>query len=181
MANKFSQQMKKLLLLCIAVWSVVCVNATTRIDGNGNTVYHSFFAYAEYQINDFEVAKESGCYGLGVVASSLSHWGNLHVGANVDFSVNAGLIDPWGCIVNFGPSARIDINKNFFVNIPVNAVCSVMFIEGSTDSKTNWGAQIAPSIHAFISEKLGIFVGPKVMFNSESVSIGMQAGISYSF
>lgn len=173
--------MKKILFLCIAIWSTVCVNGQTRIDSDGNTVYHPFFVVAEYQIGNFDYAKESGCYGLGLVASSISHWGIFHVGANVNCSLNAGLIDPWGLVVDFGPSARIDINKNFFVNIPVNAVCGVSFPEGTTDIETNWGAKIAPSIHAFISDRIGLFVGPKVSFGSGSTSIGMQVGLSFGF
>lgn len=173
--------MKKILFLFIAIWSTVCVNAQTRIDSDGNTVYHPYFAVAEYQIGDFDYVKESSCYGLGIVASSISHWGIFHVGANVNFSINAGLCDPWGCIIDFGPSARIDINKNFFVNIPVNAVCGVSFPEGSTDTETEWGGKIAPSLHAFISDRFGLFVGPKVQFGSGSTSFGMQAGLSYAF
>lgn len=149
-----------------------------------DTVYHPIFAVAQYLMGDFKSAKTSGAYGLGIVASSISHWGRFHVGANVNFLINAGFVDDWGCIISFGPSARIDINKSFFVNIPVNAICSVTFPDGSTDTETTWGASIAPCIHAFISEKFGIFVGPQlsVPFSSGSKAVfGFQAGLSYAF
>lgn len=174
--------MKKcIFLLCIAIWSAVSASAQSRIDSDGNEVHHWFLGVAEYQISDFDFVKESGCYGLGMAVTSFSHWGAFHVGANANFSINDGLVDPSSCIVDFGPSARVDINKNFFVNIPVNAVCVVTSIEGTTDSETNWGAKIAPSIHAFFSDRVGIYAGPKVTFASGSTSFGMQAGLSYSF
>lgn len=165
----------------VTMLGILSANAQSRTDSDGNTVYHPFFAVAQYQIGDFEYAKESGAYGLGLVASSISHWGIFHVGANVNFSINAGLIDPWGCIIDFGPSARIDINKNFFVNIPVNAVCGVSFPEGTTDTETNWGAKISPAIHGYITDRFGLYAGPQVSFGSGSTSFGMVAGLSYAF
>lgn len=176
--------MRKTIFIVLAVVSaVLSISAQNRTDSDGNTVYHHFFAVAQYRMDDFEFAKESGSYGLGLVVSSLSHWGRFHVGANVNYSINAGIIDDWGCIIDFGPSARIDINNHFFVNVPVNAACVVTFPEGSTDTDTSWGARIAPSIHAFISDRFGLFAGPQVCFgfDGSSASFGMQAGISYAF
>lgn len=177
--------MKKVILtILVVITNVIFGYAQNRTDSDGNTVYHPFFAVAQYQMGDFEYAQESGSYGLGLVASSISHWGRFHIGANVNFSINAGFVDDWGCIIDFGPSARIDISKRFFVNMPVNAVCNVTFPEGSTDTETSWGARISPSIHAFISDRFGLFVGPQVSFgfsDGSTVSLGMQAGLSYAF
>ena len=173
--------MKKFILLVVTMLGIISADAQSRTDSDGNTVYHPFFAVAQYQIGDFEYAKESGAYGLGLVCSSLSHWGIFHVGANVNFSINAGLVDPWGCIVDFGPSARIDINRSFFVNIPVNAICRVSFPEGTTDTETDWGAKIAPAIHGFLTDRVGLYVGPQVTFGSGSTDFGMVAGLSYTF
>lgn len=177
--------MKKIFItLAVLLSTILPISAQHRTDAEGNPVYHHLFAVAQYQMGDFEHAEDSGCYGLGIVMSSISHWGIFHVGANVNFSINAGFVDNWGCMIDFGPSARVDINKNFFVNVPVNAVCGVVFKEGTTDSDTSWGMQIAPSIHAFVSDRFGLFAGPKlsVGFSSgSSASFGMQAGISYAF
>ncbi len=176
--------MKKFLLCFALIFSTLFVSAQERIDSDGNTIYHPFFAVAQYQMGDFEYAEGSGSYGLGLVASSISHWGRFHVGANVNFSINAGFVDNWGCIIDFGPSARVDINNRFFVNMPVNAVCNVMFPEGSTDTDTSWGARISPSIHAFLSDRFGLFAGPQLglgFTGSSEASFGFQAGISYAF
>ena len=145
---------------------------------------HPFFVVAQYQMGDFNVAKESGWYGLGMVASSIVHWGSFHIGADVNFLIDAGFVDDWGCKIDFGPSVRFDIADNIFVNIPVNAVCIATFPEGSTDTKTDWGAMIAPSFYAFFSEKFGLFAGPQATFSFKSgsePSFGFVAGLSYSF
>lgn len=176
--------MRKVIIFLAVLTATLSGAAQNRIDSDGNTVYHPFFAVAQYQMGDFEFAEQSGSYGLGLVASSISHWGRFHVGANVNFSINAGFVDNWGCIIDFGPSARVDINNRFFVNVPVNALCHVTFPEGSTDTETAWGARIAPSIHAFLTDRFGLFAGPQVSFgfsDGSSVSFGMQAGISYAF
>jgi len=177
--------MKKIVLTVVmCIITALSLNAQHRTDSDGNTVYHPFFAVAQYQMGDFEFAKESGSYGLGLVCSSISHWGRFHVGANVNFSVNAGFVDDCSCIVDFGPSARVDINKHFFINVPVNALCIIAFPEGSTDTETSWGARVAPSIHAFLSDRFGVFAGPQISFgfsDASSCAFGMQAGVSYSF
>ncbi|MGM9845475.1 MAG: hypothetical protein ACI30K_04525 [Muribaculaceae bacterium] len=129
----------------------------------------------------FDFPKGSSSYGLGMVATSISHWGRFHVGANINFSINAGFVDDWGCIIDFGPSVRVDIANNLFVNMPVDVVCVATFPEGSTDTKTSWGARIAPSLHFFFSKKFGIFAGPQVSFGGSATDFGMQAGLSYSF
>lgn len=160
------------------------VQAQHRTDSDGNTVYHPFAAVAQYQMGDFEFAKESGSYGLGLVFSSISHWGRFHVGANVNCYINDGFVDNSSFIVDFGPSTRVDINRDLFVNIPVNAVCIATFPEGTTDTETAWGARIAPSLHAFISDRFGVFAGPQISFgfsDASSCAFGMQAGVSYAF
>lgn len=175
--------MKKIAVALVTiVMAVVSANAQYRIDSEGNKVYHPFFAVAEWQMADFDIAKESSAYGLGLVFTSISHWDKFHVGANVNFSVNAGLLDDWGCIVDFGPSVRYDISNRIFVNMPVNATCYVTYPEGTTDTETSCGAKIAPSLHAFLSDKFGVFVGPQVSFafsGGSEASFGFQAGISY--
>lgn len=56
-----------------------------------------------------------------------------------------------------------------------------LFLRVRRIQKLIGGAKIASSIHAFISDKIGLFVGPKVTFGSGSTTIGMQAGLSYAF
>lgn len=176
--------MKRFFLILVVLTTFVSGFAQTRTDSDGNTVYHPLFVVAQYQMQDFDFAKETSMYGLGICVSSISHWDRFHVGADVNFSLNAGIIDNWGCIIELGPSGRVDISKNFFVNMPVNAVCYVEFPEGSTDTNTTWGMKIEPSIHAFLTDRFGIFAGPQMTTDFKSghdVSFGFQAGISYAF
>ena len=176
--------MKNFLLSFIVTATTIFASvAQTRTDSNGAEVFQPLFFVAEYQLGDFDIAKQSSSYGVGLVMSSASHWGKFHVGANMCFSINAGLAESTGCIIDFGPSVRFDIAEKFFVNMPINAVCMVNYIDGG-DSKTSWGAKIAPSIHAFVSRKVGLFVGPQVTFpftSNAKTSVGLQAGISYSY
>lgn len=175
--------MNKFLMSLLLLTVVLSAGAQDRTDSDGNTVSHSFFGVAQYQMGDFKYAKESGSYGLGFVYSSISHWGRIHVGANCNLSINAGFVDRMGCIIDFGPSARIDICKSLFVNIPINAVCSVNFPEGE-DTKTTWGARIAPALHAFTSSCFGLFAGPQLSYafsGGSKVAFGMQAGLSFYF
>lgn len=172
--------MKKILFSIALCLGVVSTYAQTRQDSNGNTVYHSFFAVAQYQMGDFDFAKYSSSYGVGMMASSISHWGAFHVGANVNFGINAGIVDDWGCIFDFGPSVRVDISKACFVNMPIDAVCVATFPKGE-DTQTTWGAKISPAIHLFATERFGVFVGPQFTIADGGSSVGMVAGISYSF
>lgn len=154
-----------------------------RIDSDGNPVYHSFYCVAQYQIGDFDFAKESGFYGLGMVVSSFSHWGRFHLGFNINLSINAGLVDDWGMDVDFGPSMRVDISKHVFVNMPIDAVCVATFPDGG-DTQTDWGAKIAPSLNVFATDRFGLFVGPQVMFSfsgDSDATFGLVAGLSYAF
>lgn len=176
--------MKRFLLILVVLTTFVSGFAQSRTDSDGNTVHHYFFAVAQYQMQDFDFAKESSIYGLGLYMSSFSHWNRFHVGADLNYSLNAGIVDDWGCIIEFGPSVRVDISKNFIVNMPINALCNVQFPEGSTDTKTSWGMKIAPSLHAFFTDRFGIFAGPQLTTDFKSghdASFGFQAGISYSF
>lgn len=175
------KSMKKLLLLLVLGFGVFTSQAQTRQDSDGNTVYHPFFAVAQYQMGDFDMAKYTSSYGLGLMMTSISHWGVVHVGANVNFGINAGIIDDWGCIIDFGPSVRVDISKSCFINMPINATCGVTFPEGTTDTETAWGAKLAPAIHLFATNRLGVFAGPQFTFGDGGSSVGMVAGISYSF
>lgn len=153
---------------------------SARIDTDGNIVYHPFFAVAQYQMGDFESAKLSSRYGLGLVATSISHWGAFHVGADVCLSINAGIIDDWNIMCCFGPSMRFDISPSCFLNIPINAVF-VQVIPEKEDTKYYWGAMVSPALHLFASDRFGIFVGPQFTFDSDATSVGMVAGISYAF
>jgi len=153
----------------------------TRVDSDGNVVYYPSFFTVNYQTTDVEFIKESGSYGLGLVYSSFSHWGRFHVGANVNFSINAGLIDDWGCIIEFGPSVRFDISDRCFINMPIDAVCSCTFPEGTTDTKTDWGAKISPAIHGFLTDRFGLFAGPQVALGSGKTNFGAFVGICYAF
>lgn len=162
-----------------------------RMDADGNIVHHSMFEVAQYQFSDFDTFKESGCYGLGLVFTSFSHWGALHVGANANFSVNYGLNKGiGGCIVDFGPSARYDIVQNAFINIPVNVVYTKMWTDDNTGSSSSskessaWGMRIAPSLHFFLTDRFGLYLGPQVVFgfkSGEKTTFGGQLGISYAF
>jgi len=172
--------MKKFLLPIALCLGIATTHAQTRQDTDGNTVYHPFFAVAQYQMGDFDVAKYSSSYGVGLMATSISHWGVFHVGANVNFGINAGIVDDWGCIIDFGPSVRVDISKSCFINMPVDAVCVATFPEGE-DTQTAWGAKIAPAVHMFATDRFGIFAGPQFTIGEDGTSIGMAAGISYAF
>ena len=174
---------KVILLILVAVLGITSAKATSRTDSEGNTIDQALFAVAEYQMGNFDYPKDSSWYGVGMVASSISHWGRFHVGANINFLINAGVADDWGCIIDFGPSVRVDIVKNVFVNMPVDVVCVATFPEGSSDTHTSWGARIAPSLHVFLSKKFGIYAGPQVTFGlgGSSAQFGMQAGLSCSF
>lgn len=184
--NRVSEYMKALTILIVLVCGsfMSTVNAQTRTDSEGNVVHHPFYAVAQYQMGDFEYAKLSSSYGFGIVYSSISHWGRFHVGANLNLSINAGVVDDWGMIIDFGPSARIDIVDHFFVNIPVNVVCGVTFPEGSTESHTTWGGRIPVLANYFFTERFGLYAGPQLNFaftSGSSASIGMQCGIAYAF
>lgn len=151
---------------------------------NSDEVSHPIHFSLIYQLLSFEDTKYSSVYGVGLTANSIGHWGIFHIGANLNFCINAGVIDDWGCLIDFGPMARIDIAKHYFVTIPVNASCSVTFPEKSTDTKTTWGAKIAPSINCFFSDKFGIFLGPQMSIpfaEGAKVGFGLQAGLSFSF
>lgn len=175
--------MKKILILFVVLTTFLSGKAQNREDSDGNTVYHSLFAVAQYQINDFDDAKSSGSYGVGVLFTSFSHWDRFHLGANLNISVNAGLVHDWGLIYDLGPSVRFDLAKHVIINVPVNVICNVYWEDGASDPTLSWGGRIAPSIHAFVSEKVGFFAGPQVNFgfSGGSTSFGMQAGVSYSF
>lgn len=178
--------MKKLILAIAAiVIATVSANATKRIDSDGNTVHHHFIVPLQYQMESFDFPKESSIYGTGFVLTSISHWGKFHIGANLGLSLNAGILDDWSMICDFGPSARYDlIDKRLFINMPLTVVCACSWSEGSTDTQTSWGMRISPSLYAFITDHIGIFAGPQVNFGFASGSkaaFGMQAGVALSF
>lgn len=151
----------------------------SRTDSNGETVYHCMAAKAIYMMGDFDVAKESSWYGVGVESSSISHWGFFHVGANVDFILNAGIVDDWSCSGMFGPSVRFDLAQNVFINMPINAVFTCDFSE--SDTKTYWAARMAPALNVYFSNRFGIFAGPQVSFDFEGsdATFGMYAGLTF--
>lgn len=177
--------MKKFLLLIVAMVAFSAVSAsasTSRTDKDGNEVYHHFLVSAQYTMGDFDIAKQSSWYGLGLYVTSFSHWGGFHLGANVDFNINNGFVPKSnsGVMTNFGPSFRVDLGKHLFLNVPVNAVCNASYPEGE-DTKYVWGGKVAPSFHGFFNDKVGIFVGPNVTFGKGGKSFGMQAGLSICF
>lgn len=159
---------------------IVSTHAQTRQDSDGNTVYHPFIGVAQYQMGDFDDPKYTSSYGLGMMVTSISHWGAFHVGANINYGINAGIVDDWGCIIDFGPSVRVDMSKSCFINMPIDAVCVVTFPKGE-DTKTDWGAKISPAIHLFANDRIGIFAGPQFTIADGGSSVGMVAGLSYSF
>ncbi len=175
--------MKKFLLLIVAMVAFSAVSAsaaTSRTDSDGNEVYHHFLVSAQYTMGDFDMAKLTSWYGLGMYVTSFSHWGGFHIGADFDININNGFVDKSGIMTSFGPSFRVDLGKNFFLNVPVNAVCSASYPEGE-DTKYIWAGKVAPSFHGFFNDRVGIFAGPNVTFNKNGSSFGMQAGLSICF
>lgn len=177
--------MKRLILLIFVITTFLSGSSQTGTDSGGEAVYHKYLAVAQIQAG-IEHPETFGSFGLGFVASSISHYGRFHVGANVNFYIIAGRKDDWGYDIDFGPSARVDISKRVFVNVPVNAVCSVILPKRDThgDAETCWGARIAPSLHVFLSKRFGLFIGPKVHFgfsDDSTASFGAQFGLSFSF
>lgn len=178
-----TKTMKKFLLVLAVAISSLSASAESRVDSHGKTVNHVYFVTARWQIGDFDFAKESSWYGLGLSCPSISHWGAFHVGANLNFSINAGLVKNWNCSTDFGPSIRIDIAKNVFFNMPINATM-MQHVPERGDTKYYWGINLLPAIHLFASEKFGIFVGPQFLrypkFN-DKFNVGLNCGISYAF
>lgn len=175
--------MKKFLVLLIgAILSVgAYASEAYRIDTDGNKIYHPFGVHAIYEMQDFDYAKESSYYGLGMEWSSISHWGFFHLGCNLDMLINAGVIKNWGMKINFGPSMRFDIGRHFYVNMPLDAVCYCIWPEGSTKTETSWAAQVSPSIYGLLSDRVSIFAGPHLTTDFDNTSFGMQAGINICF
>lgn len=171
---------KKLIVsACVLLLSAIAARAD-RIDSEGNEVKYDRLITLNYQMDDFDNAKNTSAYGASFCFNSFSHWGKVHVGANLEAILNAGIIDDWGLAYNFGPSVRFDLGDRAFVNIPVDAVCVCTNPKGKSGTKVDWGIALAPSLHLFISDKIGIFFGPRVSrgFGSGSdFSFGMQAGI----
>ena len=180
--KKIGRVASAIALLLLLAGASFEANANSRLDSKGKTVNQHMFATAQYQMMDFSYAKETSSYGVGMYITSISHWDWFHVGADVTLGANAGLVDNWGMLIDFGPSVRADINKKLYVNMPVNA--TVLCTNDSDDSETSWGMKVAPSLHFFATDMFGIFAGPQLIVPFESdakASIGMQAGISISF
>lgn len=139
-------------------------------------------ASVQFSSYDFDHVKETGSYGGALYFTSIGQWDKFHVGANVSFGVNAGLVDDWGCQVEFGPSVRYDLGSRFFVNLPVNALCFATFPEGSTSTHTEWGLTVSPTLNAWITPKFGVFAGPKMSTNFKNdATFGFVAGVSFAF
>ena len=139
-------------------------------------------ASVQFSSYDFDHVKETGSYGGALYFTSIGQWDKFHVGANVSFGVNAGLVDDWGCQVEFGPSVRYDFGSRFFVNLPVNALCFATFPEGSTSTHTEWGLTVSPTLNAWITPKFGVFAGPKMTMDFENdATFGFVAGVSFAF
>lgn len=141
------------------------------------------FLTAQYNVGDTKYMKESGIYGISLVLSSIGTWDKFHVGGNVNYGLNAGLVDPWGCKIDFGPSVRYDIGERCFINMPVDVSCFVLFPEGSTDTDTSWGMSITPTLYGFFTKNFGIFAGPQlnVGFSGGDPTFGFVAGLAFSF
>lgn len=176
--------MKRVILLIVVITTFLSGSAQTGTDSGGEAVYHKYLAVAQIQVG-VEYQETFGSFGVGFIASSISHQGRFHVGANANFAIIAGLINNGVCSIDFGPSGRIDISKRVFVNIPVNAVCCVILPQKNTNdnTETSWGARIAPSLYVFLSKRFGLFIGPKVHFgfsDDSTASFGAQFGLSFS-
>lgn len=136
---------------------------------------------AQYQTLDCRDFKKAGMYGLGMRFTSIARCDWLHIGAELEVNLNAGLVDDSNCIINFGPSLRADIIRNVFVTLPVDVMCIASF--KGTDTHTDWGMHIAPSIYGYFTDKFGVFVGPNVSFgfSGGDATVGMQCGLAFSF
>ena len=163
------------------------VNDNLYLDNRDEAVkenLHSSFFVAQYQLGDFTNAKYSSCYGLGIFFPSVVNWGALHIGGNLNFSINAGVVKEWGCLIDFGPSVRYDIAENVFFNMPVDVRCAVTIPEGTTDTHADWGLQLAPAIHVFFTKKFGIYFGPQMtigFYSGAKPAFGLVAGISFDY
>lgn len=160
-----------------------------RIDSEGNTVHHCYFMTAQYKFSDFDYFKESGFYGIDVVFTSISHWGPLHIGGNFGLAINNGLLKGGNSfLTDFGPSVRYDIIQHAFINIPINVFYSKTWNDEKneyvSEEYSGWGLRIAPSLHFFLTDRLGLFLGPQMVMgfkSGEKTTFGGQFGISYSF
>lgn len=139
-------------------------------------------ASVQFSSYDFDHVKETGSYGGALYITSIGQWDKFHVGGNVSFGVNAGLVDDWGCQVEFGPSVRYDLGNRFFVNLPVNALCFAISSKESTSTHTEWGLTVTPTLNAWITPKFGVFAGPKMTMDFENdATFGFVAGVSFAF
>jgi len=168
-------RMKNLFLSIALCLGFLSSSAQTEKVSNEDIVRYSGLAVAQYQILDFDNAKYSGFYGVGAFATSLWHRNSFHIGASLCVLCNYGIFeDASEMMYDFGPSARFDISKSCFINIPLNAViCNF--------DKVRLAGKISPAIHLFPSHKVGIFVGPQLFFDSHDAMLGMVAGLSIDF
>jgi len=174
--------MKKIVLFVVLCLGFLSTSAQTENDPkkteNGSKkdeVRYSVLVAAQYQIHDFDAVKYSSFYGVGVFATSLCHWNSFHIGANIDVVMNYGMYDDASeLMIDFGPSARFDISKSCFINIPLDAVICMF-------DKVRLAGKISPAIHLFPSRNVGLFVGPQLFFNSHDATFGMVAGLSFCF
>lgn len=145
-------------------------------------VDHNVILNLMYQMCDFDAPKLSGLYGFNVTGTSFYHNGNIHVGANFSILTNYGIVNDGGLAYGLGPNFRFDLTKNVFINIPLDVMLGIAYHTEDLESKTDtsWGFNIAPSIYAFFSKNLGVFIGPGVTF-AKSSSVGMQCGVAISF
>ena len=122
---------------------------------------------------------------MAIEATSVAQWDNFHVGSFLSFGANYGLTpidDNEGLLVKFGPSARLDLTDNIYINLPVLVNVLSTSPEGST--KYEWGMSIIPTLHLFMTEKVGIFAGVQSIFSFKSNSdtnFGVRFGLSYAF
>lgn len=144
---------------------------------------HDVILNLTYEIGDFDYPKMSGRYGFTVTKTSIYNKGNFHIGGNLSYLMNYGLVENGGFIFGLGPNFRFDFSKNVFINIPMDVLLNMNFYSEGLETKTatSWGFKVCPSIYAFVSKAFGFFVGPGVFFSKDHTSIGMQCGIAISF
>lgn len=171
--------MKKFLITTLAI---IAISFTVSAETPDQTVpaqeepITSLFAL-QYQFQTFDDAKASGSYGFAVFDTSCYTKGDFHIGYDIGLGMNYGLIKPGGLIYEIGPSGRIDISKRVFINMPVNLMLYY-------SKKAYWGMRVAPSLMAFVSKNVGVFVGPQLAigFNKCSdTTVGMQFGLAFNF
>lgn len=159
--------MKKIITFIVALASLGNVFAQTSENPTDDSLPHNVILDIEYQISNFEYAKNSGKYGFGINRTSFDGKSSkkFHAGANFHMDWNAGLVSDFSIMFELGPSFRYDISNNCLINVPLNVLLNLLPYREDGKSKTDvsWGLRLGPSLYYFFSKSVGIFAGPQLM------------------